>query len=115
MPVSLDKASDTLCLSDAARELGVTRATVTNWHQRRADFPHVESLGGMRYVNRTALYQWLDKGDRWTKIRAAQAKQAPEVRKPRVRRDVAELRRLIAEHEAALVRLHRELRRSLDV
>ncbi|MFD7976734.1 hypothetical protein [Streptomyces sp. NPDC059071] len=113
MPVSLDKATDYLCLADVAREVGVTRACVTNWHKRHQDFPAVQSLGGMAYVKRSELYAWLNKGDRWSRIRLNQEREAVESRKPRVRRDAGELRRLIADHEAALVRLHRELRRSL--
>ncbi|WP_219732129.1 helix-turn-helix domain-containing protein [Streptomyces finlayi] len=114
MPVSLDKATDYLCLADIARELGVSRATVTNWHQRHADFPHIETLGGMSYVKRGELYAWLDATNRWESIRKARESHSAEVRKPRVRRDVAEIRRLIERHESDLKRLTRELARALD-
>ncbi|MFE7463090.1 hypothetical protein ACFU6R_03160 [Streptomyces sp. NPDC057499] len=108
MPVSLEKASDWICLSDLARELGVSRAAPTNWHQRHADFPHIETLGGMSYVKRQDVYAWLDKDNRWETI---QRRQSVE-RKPRVRKDVGQILRLIAEHEEALKRLHRELSRA---
>lgn len=113
MPVALEKESDWLCLAQAARELVVTRATVTNWHQRHDDFPQITAIGSMRYVKRQDLYDWLDKHNRWYDIRLARARQAPKERKPRVRSDVEEIRRLIAKHEAALVRLHTELKRAL--
>lgn len=113
MPVSLEKDSDWLCLAQVARELLVTRATVTNWHKRHDDFPQLRAVGKQRLVNRQALYAWLDKHDRWYDIERAHVRHAPHVRKPRVRSDVEEIRRLIAKHEAALVRLHVELRRAL--
>ncbi|MEU7400069.1 hypothetical protein [Streptomyces sp. NPDC044948] len=112
VPVSLEKESDWLCLAQVARELVVTRATVTNWHQRHDDFPEITAIGSMRYVKRQELYDWLDKHDRWYDIRLAHARQAPKERKPRVRSDVDEIRRLIAKHEAALLRLNRELQRA---
>ncbi|KQX37000.1 hypothetical protein ASD97_10030 [Streptomyces sp. Root63] len=112
MPVSLDKATDYLCLSEAARDLGVSRATVTNWHQRHDDFPEVQTLGGMSYLKRGELYAWLDAGNRWETIRKRQALAAQ--RKPRVRSDVDQIRELIAKHESALLRLNRELRRALN-
>ncbi|KPC89293.1 hypothetical protein ADL35_02320 [Streptomyces sp. NRRL WC-3753] len=118
MPVSLAKPTDVkpnaaMFLSEVARELGVTRATVTNWHQRHEDFPQVHTIGGQRYVSRNDLFAWLDKDGRLEKIRRYQSKQTPEYRKPRVRKDVAEIRALIEKHEAALLRLNRELQRAL--
>ncbi|MCM8548837.1 helix-turn-helix domain-containing protein [Streptomyces sp. STCH 565 A] len=117
MPVSLAKPTDrvvpdVLFLSEIAREIGVTRATVTNWHQRHEDFPQVHAIGGQKYVSRSDLFAWLDKDNRWEKIRRAQTRDLSE-RKPRVRKDPAEIRRLIAKHEAALLRLNRELQRAL--
>ncbi|MEU6056971.1 helix-turn-helix domain-containing protein [Streptomyces sp. NPDC047097] len=117
MTVSLAKATDHICLADAARELGVRRATISNWRKRHQDFPPCEEIGGMVRLSRSALYIWLNRGGRWAALRDRQTRAASAAadRKPRVRRDAEEIRRLIARHEAALLRLHSELRRSLKV
>lgn len=120
-PEYRDRLDELVTFSDAAKEIGVTRATITNWMNRYDDFPKVVLLTGSelkqtKYLVREEIHEYAQRDKTKPKVRSSPTNRSrQEITEEKIRHTkkvLADIREQEERQKDALLKTHAYRRRT---